>query len=57
VSQGLCLKACVSRLVSQGLHALFCGTLHPLAYCSFGDPQSVGYVRLFVALFLQLQGA
>ena len=26
------------RLVSQAFHALFSGTLHPLAYGSFGDP-------------------
>ena len=45
------------RLVSQGLHPLFPGTLHPLAYCSFGDPQSVGYLGLLPALFLQLEGA
>jgi hypothetical protein len=45
------------RLVSQGLHALLPGTLHPLAYCSFTNPQSVGYLRLLPALFLQLEGA
>src|SRR5215217_860447 len=30
------------RLVSQAFHALFSGTLHPLAYGSFGDPRSIG---------------
>ena len=45
------------RLVSQGLHTLFPGTLHPLAYGSFTNPQSVGYLRLFPALLLQLEGA
>src|SRR5215211_6039982 len=40
------------RLVSQGLHALFSGTLHPLANRSFTNPQSVGYVRLFPAPLL-----
>src|SRR5688500_700767 len=45
------------RLVSQGLHALFPGTLHPLAYCSFGDSQSVGYLGLLPVLLLQLEGA
>src|ERR671912_596483 len=40
------------RLVSQGLHTLFPGTLHPLAYGSFGDPQSVGYLDLLLAMVL-----
>src|SRR5688500_6208521 len=44
-------------LVSQGLHTLYPVTLHPLAYGSFGDPQSVGYLGLLPALLLQLEGA
>ena len=45
------------RLVSQGLHALFSGTLHPLANGTFTNPQGVGYLCLFPALLFQLKGA
>src|SRR5215217_6343431 len=31
------------RLVPQAFRTLFSGTLHPLAYGSFANPQSVGY--------------
>ena len=40
------------RLVSQALHTLLSGTLHPLAESPFSYPQSVGYFRLFLALLL-----
>jgi hypothetical protein len=45
------------RLVSQGLHTLFSGTLHPLAYGPFRNSQGLGYLRLFPALLFQLKGA
>src|SRR5215204_3604647 len=40
------------RLVSQVFHTLFSGTLHPLAYGPFTNPQSGGYLRLFPASLL-----
>jgi hypothetical protein len=45
------------RLVSQAFHSLLSGTLHPLAYGPFRDPQSIGYLRLFPALLFELIGA
>jgi hypothetical protein len=35
--------------VFQGFHSLLYGTLHPLAYGTFTNPQGVGYLRLFPA--------
>jgi hypothetical protein len=40
------------RLVLEAFHPLLCGTLHPLAYSSFGHSQSIGYLRLFPAPLL-----
>src|SRR5215208_4904942 len=42
------------RLVSQGLRPFLSGTLHPLAYGPFTNPQGLGYLRLFPASLFQL---
>jgi hypothetical protein len=43
--------------VSQGFRPFLSGTLHPLAYGPFTNPEGLGYLRLFPASLLQLSKA